>query len=134
MKYTECKDYDRAKYRKKIEGSNKSDDADLEELLYRLLIQKSDLLYFICRRGSWNHKKQRGKKNISFDPRRILKDREIDCKKLAKNPLNKVSKNINLISVRSRKNWNWRLNLLILSDYNSFLLMAKNIKRENIVV
>ncbi len=88
-----------------IESLNKKEDADLEKLLYRLLVQKSDLLYFICRRGSWNHIKQRGKKITSFDPRGILKDREIDCLKLANNPSNKVSRNNYLIRVRPRKNW-----------------------------
>ncbi len=88
-----------------IENLHKTEDTDLEKLLYRLLVQKSDLLYFICRRGSWNHIKQRGKKISSFDPRGILKDREIDCLKLANNPSNKVSKNTYLIRVRPRKNW-----------------------------
>ena len=100
------------KTEKKIEGLNKSEDTDMEILLNRLLVQKSDLLYFICRRGSWDHKKQRGKKIAPFDPRGILKDREIDCKKLAKTPLNKVSKNINLIRAMSRKNWKKSMHLM----------------------
>jgi len=90
---------------KKIESLHKSEGGDLEELLYRLLIQKSDLLYFICRRGSWIHTKQRGKEVPPFDPRGILKDREIDCKNLANNPLNTVSKNTFLIKVILRKDW-----------------------------
>lgn len=85
---------------KKIESLHKTEDADLEKLLYRLLVQKSGLLYFICRRGSWKHIKQRGKKIISFDPRGILKDREIDCLKFANKPSNKVSKNTYLIRVK----------------------------------
>jgi len=89
-----------------IEGLHKTEDADLEKLLYRLLIHKSVLLYFICRRGSWNHIKQRGKKINSFDPRGILKDREIDCKKLTNDPLNAVSKKKYLIKVIPRKDWN----------------------------
>ncbi|MBA7609372.1 hypothetical protein ES703_16563 [subsurface metagenome] len=63
------------------------------------------LLYFVCRRGSWVHKNNRGKKHPPLDPRGIIIDREIDCRFFAKFQLNNSKKDSHLVRVMSRKKW-----------------------------
>lgn len=80
-------------------------DFDFDYLITTLLVQMPLLLYFVCRRGSWVYQNNRGKKHPPLDPRRIIKDREIDCKFFAKFQLNNSKKDSHLVRVKSRKNW-----------------------------
>jgi len=70
-----------------------------------LLAREPFFLYFVCRRGSWIHQNNRGKKHPPLDPRGIIKDREIDSKFLARYQGNNSKKDSRLIRVKSRKKW-----------------------------
>ena len=78
---------------------------DFDYLITTLLVREPLLLYFVCRRGSWVHQNSRKKKHSPLDPRGIIKDREIDCKSLAKFQLNNSKKDSRLVRVKSRANW-----------------------------
>lgn len=81
------------------------DGFNFDNLIATVLVQMPLLLYFVCRRGSWVHKNNRGKKHPPLDPRGIIIDREIDCRFFAKFQLNNSKKNSHLVRVMSRKKW-----------------------------
>jgi len=96
-----------------IEGGNKPymknpkilEGFDFNDLITNMLVREPLLLYFVCRRGSWTHQNNRGKKHPPLDPRGIIKDREIDCKFMARFQFNNGKKDSHLVSVKHRKNW-----------------------------
>ena len=93
-----------------IEGENEIDmedsrSFDFDDLIIKVLVREPLLLYFVCRRGSWTHQNNRGKKHPPLDSRGIINDREIDCKFLARFQFNNGKKDSRLVSVKPRKKW-----------------------------
>ena len=88
-----------------VKNSKIPDGFNFDNLIASLLVQMPLLLYFVCRRGSWVHKNNRGKKHPPLDPRGIIIDREIDCRFFAKFQLNNSKKDSHLVRVMSRKKW-----------------------------
>ena len=88
-----------------VKNSKIPDGFNFDNLIATVLVQMPLLLYFVCRRGSWVHKNNRGKKHPPLDPRGIIIDREIDCRFFAKFQLNNSKKDSHLVRVMSRKKW-----------------------------
>ncbi len=82
-----------------------SENFDFKVLITKVLVREPLLLYLVCRRGSWTHQNNRGKKHSPLDPRGIINDMEIDCKFLARFQFNNGKKDSHLVSVKHRKNW-----------------------------
>jgi len=93
-----------------IEGENEIDmensrSFDFDDLIIKVLVREPLLLYFVCRRGSWTHQNNRGKKHPPLDSRGIINDREIDCKFFARFQFNNGKKDSRLVSVKPRMKW-----------------------------
>ena len=88
-----------------VKNSKIPDGFNFDNLITTVLVQMPLLLYFVCRRGSWVHQNNRGKKHPPLDPRGIIIDREIDCRFFAKFQLNNSKKDSHLVRVMYRKKW-----------------------------